>query len=142
MNSLELYYYILETSKNVFIKNIDEGTLEFGFGEALQDYAGTTFGTWFGGEESDIKLSNKKAYQRFKNKLRDDLLSMETGTKTDDDARRAMLQLEAANTEEDVKFWLKEAIELGKTQIKNKQKKINKRRTLSGVSTIEYKILD
>ena len=127
---------------NVFIKNIDEGTLEFGFGEALQDYAGTTFGTWFGGEESDIKLSNKKAYQRFKNKLRDDLLSMETGTKTDDDARRAMLQLEAANTEEDVKFWLKEAIELANIQIKNKQKKINKRRSLSGVSTVEYKILD
>ena len=74
--------------------------------------------------------------------MRDDLLSMETGTKTDDDARRAMLQLEAANTEEDVKFWLKEAIELANIQIKNKQKKINKRRSLSGVSTVEYKILD
>lgn len=136
---------ILKISTNrasQFIENIDEGTLEFGFGEGIQDFAGSTFGNWWGGEESDIKLSNKKAYQRFKNKLRDDLLAMETGTKTDDDARRAMLQLEAANTEEDVKFWLKEAIELGKTQIANKQKKINKRRSLSGVSNIEYKILD
>ena len=121
---------ILKISTNrasQFIENIDEGTLEFGFGEGIQDFAGSTFGNWWGGEES---------------KLRDDLLAMETGTKTDDDARRAMLQLEAANTEEDVKFWLKEAIELGKTQIANKQKKINKRRSLSGVSNIEYKILD
>lgn len=133
---------ISQNRANQFLKNIDEGTLEFGFGEDLQDFAGSKLGTWWGGEESDIKLSNKKAYQRFKNTLRDDLLAMETGTKTDDDAKRAMLQLEAANTEDDVKFWLKEAIELGKTQIKNKQKKINKRRTLSGVSTIEYKILD
>ena len=65
MNFFTIYKVNLFCSKS-FIKNIDEGTLEYGFGEALQDYAGTTFGTWFGGEESDIKLSNKKAYQRFK----------------------------------------------------------------------------
>lgn len=123
---------------NKFLGNLDEGMLEFGVGESVQDFFGQFTPSGLMSDESQTKLDNKNDYNRFINETRDAFLKMETGTKTDDDAARALKRLETANNPESVRDLLVELEALAKQQKINKQKNINRRREAAGVVPKEF----
>ena len=90
MDSLD--FQVADADK--FLQNLDDGMLEFGIDEDVQDFFGQMTPSFMMSEESQTKLDNKNDYARFINETRDAFLSMETGTKTDDDARRALKRLQ------------------------------------------------
>ena len=123
---------------NKFITAIDNDMLQFGPGEGIQDFFGGITPSAFMSEESQIRLDNKNDYKRFINETRDAFLAMETGTKTDDDAKRALKRLETADNPESVKALLEELGALAQQQKLNKQKQINRRREAAGVVPKEF----
>ena len=123
---------------NKFITAIDNDMLQFGPGEGVQDFFGSITPSAFMSEESQIRLDNKNDYKRFINETRDAFLAMETGTKTDDDAKRALKRLETADNPESVKALLEELGALAQQQKLNKQKQINRRREAAGVVPKEF----
>ena len=134
MDSLD--FQVADADK--FLQNLDDGMLEFGIDEDVQDFFGQMTPSFMMSEESQTKLDNKNDYARFINETRDAFLSMETGTKTDDDARRALKRLETANNPESVRSLLEELKELAQQQKINKQKNINRRREAAGVVPKEF----
>lgn len=111
-----------------FIAQIDADMLQFGPGEGIQDFFGKMGFAGIGGEESQQRLSNKTAFERWKESYVNTILQNAKGPQTDGDARRAMNQLAYAQTPEDVKKALQGVKEANMNEIAFNKQTINTRR--------------
>ncbi len=117
-----------------FIKQIDNNTLQFGPGEGLQDFIGRR-GFVFG-EDSQERLSNKTAFERWKESYVNTILQNAKGPQTDGDARRALNQLKYAETKTDVKNALQGVLDANADEVSFNKKAINTRRENYGKSPL------
>lgn len=81
-----------------FIKNINDGALEFGTFEGVQDFFGNLGIGVPEGSDSEAKLINKNAFENWKQSYVKTTLNQAKGPQTDNDARLALKQIEMAKT--------------------------------------------
>ena len=132
-----------------FIQQIDSDMLQFGPGEGIQDFFGKMGFAGATGEIGQTRLSNKTAFERWKESYVNTILQNAKGPQTDGDARRAMNQLAYAQTPADVKKALEGVKQANQNEIAFNKKTINTRREnfnkspiySEGETKVQFKIL-
>lgn len=129
----------VETDIDFFINSLDKNEMEVGYGEDLQAKIGN-LGVLqrFMDEESKLKLANYNAFERWKQRYVNESLRLNKGPQTEGDAQRAMLELEAAKTKEDVKRLLEDLKKTNTKSIGYTKEDINRRRSTAGVKPFEF----
>lgn len=130
-----------------FRNEIESGNLNFGNLDSLSNFTSNYITSGAFTDKGKIELANSNAFNRFKGTLRDRFLAMETGTKTDNDAERALERLDSAKSKDDVLSLLDELEMLSEQQIANKRRLMAKRRESAGVkssasSGITYELVE
>jgi hypothetical protein len=129
----------VETDIDFFINSLDKNEMEVGYGEDLQAKIGN-LGVLqrFMDEESKLKLANYNAFERWKQRYVNESLRLNKGPQTEGDAQRAMLELEAAKTKEDVKRLLEDLKKTNTKSIGYTKEDINRRRSTAGVKPFDF----
>ncbi len=129
----------VETDIDFFIDSLDKNEMEVGYGEDLQAKIGN-LGVLqrFMDEESKLKLANYNAFERWKQRYVNESLRLNKGPQTEGDAQRAMLELEAAKTKEDVKRLLEDLKKTNTKSIGYTKEDINRRRSTAGVKPFDF----
>jgi len=133
-----------------FIEQIKGDMLQFGPGEGIEDFFGKMGFGVPAGSQSQLRLSNKTAFKRWKESYVNTVLQKAKGPQTDGDAQRALNQLTYAQTPEDVIAALEGVRKANNNEIAFNKKIINTRREnfnkspvySEGETTIQFKILD
>jgi len=129
----------VESDIDFFINSLDKNEMEVGYGEDLQAKIGN-LGVLqrFMDEESKLKLANYNAFERWKQRYVNESLRLNKGPQTEGDAQRAMLELEAAKTKEDVKRLLEDLKKTNTKSIGYTKEDINRRRSTAGVKPFDF----
>jgi len=127
----------LQTDINRFVKNIDEGKLEVGFGEDIQAFFGN-LGFKDLDTDSQQKLNNYNDLKRFVTRYVNDILRLNKGPQTDGDAARALDELRAAKTTSDLKRVLETLKNVSNREINYRKTQINRRRANVGVKGVDF----
>ena len=138
----------VETDIDFFIDALEKNEMEVGYGEDVQAALGN-LGVFqrFMDEESKLKLANYNAYERWKQRYVNEALRLNKGPQTEGDAQRAMKELDAAKTKDDVIRLLKDLRKTNTTSIGYTKEDINRRRETADVKpfdfdNISWKIVD
>lgn len=138
----------VETDIDFFIDALEKNEMEVGYGEDVQAALGN-LGVFqrFMDEESKLKLANYNAYERWKQRYVNEALRLNKGPQTEGDAQRAMKELDAAKTKDDVIRLLKDLRKTNTTSIGYTKEDINRRRETADVkpfdfNNISWKIVD
>jgi hypothetical protein len=138
----------VETDIDFFIDAVREGNLEVGYGEDIQAAFGNLgIMRQYMDAESKEKLANYNAFERWKQTYVNESLRLNKGPQTEGDAQRAMKELEAAKTPEDVLRVLQDLKKTNAREVKFRKEQINRRRSTADVdpydfSNLSWKIIE
>lgn len=120
-----------------FLKAIDEGKLEAGFGEEIQSYFGN-LGLTELNEQSREKIGNYNDLKRFVTRYVNSILRLNKGPQTEGDALRALDELKASRNIEDVKRVLENLRNISDREITFRKSSINRRRKSYGAEVVDF----
>jgi hypothetical protein len=122
-----------------FLDMIEDGELEFGIIDAIGDASMPM--NPFMSEKANQEARNSQSFDRYINRLRNELLRMAKGVQTEGDAKRVIDELvtgvESKNTEA-VKGALTELREVQNKTIRRMQAKVQNRRVAKGLGKYEF----
>jgi hypothetical protein len=124
-----------------FISMIDNKTLEFNLLDSIGDKATLSGINPFANADDKLEARNSQSFDRYINRLRNELLRMAKGVQTEGDAKRVIDELvtgvESRNTEA-VKGALTELREVQNKTIRRMKAKVQNRRDAKGLGKYEF----
>jgi len=133
----------VQTDIDFFIDAVQNKKMEVGYGEDLQ--AGlANLGVFqrFLDDEAKEKLANYNAFERWKQKYVNESLRLNKGPQTEGDAIRAMKELEAAKSPDDVIRLLKDLKATTQKSVSYTKKDIQRRRSSADVDPYDFSTLN